>query len=259
MKEALKFRKHILVEKPLTTRVEDAERLLEELGDKKMIVMVGHVFKYNPAIIKLKEYIKSKELGKIYYLHSVRTNLGPIRQDVSTMWDLFPHDISIFLFLLNSFPSEVNAVGKTYLQPNLEDVVFVTLQFPNEVVTNSRVSWLDPRKIREVTVVGSKKMALFDDLNNIEPIRLYDKSIEQKRFYISFGEFQLILRDGDITMPKIKMLEPLKVQCEHFIKCIKENKTPLTDIWEGIKVVKILSAAEKSIRRGGKPVKIGNE
>lgn len=254
-KEAMKFKKHILVEKPLTTNIADAEKLME-IFDEEIVVMVGHIFKYNPAIIKLKEYIFSNKIGKIYYIHSIRTNLGPVRHDVNVMWDLFPHDISIFLFLLDSFPLEVSALGKNYLRKNFEDVVFITLQFPENTITNSRISWLDPRKIREITVVGSKKMVVFDDLNNIEPLKIFDKGIEQVKNYETFGEFQFLLRDGDILIPKIKMLEPLKNQCEHFIKCIKENKRPLTDIYEGIKVVRILDAAEKSLKKRGAPVKI---
>ena len=259
IKEALSKSKHILVEKPFVTNVRDAEELINLSKRTNRVLMVAHTFLYNLAIRSLKRYLQNRTLGRVYYLHSKRTNLGPLRQDVSATWDLAPHDISIFSFLLNAKPIEVIARAGDYLQKGKEDVSFITLLYPNNIIANIHVSWLDPRKVREITVVGSKKMALFNDLESKEPIRIYDKRVMKKRYkydYSSFREFQMIIKEKSVDVPKIKIQEPLLIQCRHFIDCICSNRRPLTDAANGLDVVRVLCAINESIDNKGKAVRV---
>lgn len=259
VRQALIHDKHVLVEKPFVLDVRDGQKLIALSKKKQKIIMVAHTFLYNLGIRKLKELIENNSLGKIYYLHSKRTNLGPLRKDVSALWDLAPHDISIFNYLLGAEPTEVFARGNHYLQPGKEDVVFATLTYPNNIIANIHVSWLDPRKVREITIVGDRKMVVFDDLNIKEPIHLYDKRVMKKKFkqdYESFEEFQMIIKERGEIVPKIKMQEPLMLQCRHFIDCIRNNKKPLTDTGNGLAIVRILCAIEESMHNEGKAVKI---
>lgn len=250
VKEALLNNKHVLVEKPIATKIDEAKELIGIAEKNGNILMVSHTFKFNPAVIKLREIIKSGSLGKIYYIYSRRTNLGPIRKDVNAMWDLAPHDISIINYLLDDTPLYVQAQGEKYLPHNLEDVSFITLTFPKKVLAHIQVSWLDPRKTREMVVVGDKKMAIFDDLNPQAPITIYDKSIMTKKFrqeYDSFQEFQMIIKNGKAQIPKIKLEEPLRIECRHFLDCIRENMTPLTDGRDGLEVLRVLLAIQESL------------
>lgn len=258
-KESLLYNKDTLVEKPIATDINKAEELINIAKDNNRILMVGHTFKFNLGIRKLKWLIDNNKLGKIYYIYSSRTNLGPLRKDINAMWDLAPHDISIFNYLLNTTPLSVIARGEKYLSHNLEDICFITLTFPNKVLAHIHVSWLDPKKVREIVVVGSKKMAIFDDLNMQAPISVYDKSVMRKRFkqdYDSFEEFQMIIRNGKVAMPKIKKEEPLRVECRHFIECIRKNKTPLTDGKDGLEVLKILVAIQHSLSKAGAQISL---
>lgn len=258
-KESLLKGKHVLVEKPIATNIAEAKETIELSVKKKRILLVGHTFIYNPAINKIKEYMGKGELGGIYYLHSKRTNLGPLRQDVSAMWDLAPHDISIFSYLLKSNPIEVIARGQDYLQKGKEDVVFITLIYPKKIIANIHVSWLDPRKVREITIVGKKKMAIFDDLNSKEPVRLYDNRIMKKKYkqvYNSFEEFQMIIQEGQVIIPKVKMEEPMRIECRHFIECIQRNRASLSDGNDGLNVLKVLVAIQESIDKKGKAISI---
>lgn len=260
VKAALIHGKHVLVEKPFVLDIKDGQKLIELSKNKKKIIMVAHTFLYNLGIRKLKELIKNKSLGKIYYLHSKRTNLGPLRKDVSALWDLAPHDISIFNYLLEGEPIEVFARGNQYLQSGKEDVVFATLTYPRNIIANIHVSWLDPRKVREITVVGDKKMVVFDDLNAKEPVHLYDKRVMKKKFrqdYDSFEEFQMIIRDGKTTALKVKRDEPLRLECRHFIDCIRENKRPLSDGGDGLSVLNVLNGIQKSLAKKGCRVVLG--
>jgi predicted dehydrogenase len=259
IKAALAKNKHILVEKPFVTNLEDGEDIIYLLQMTKKVLMVAHTFLYNSGIKCLKKYLKNKALGKVYYLHSKRTNLGPLRQDVSATWDLAPHDISIFSFLLEAQPIEVVARAGDYLQNKKEDVSFITLTYPNNIIANIHVSWLDPRKVREITIVGSKKMAIFNDLESREPIRIYDKGVMRRRYkqdYSSFKEFRMIVRERGVVIPKIRIEEPLAVQCRHFIDCIRKDKRPLTDAFDGLDIVRVLCAIDESIDKKGKIVKI---
>jgi len=251
VKDCLSAGKDVLVEKPIALSTKDAEELVNIAKKNKRILMVGHTFVYNPVVQKLKEYIYNGDLGDIYYLYFSRTGLGPIRRDVNAMWDLAPHDISMLLYLLEDMPTEVSAKGQSYLQEGVEDVVFMTLRFPENIMASIHVSWLDPYKVRRATVVGSKRMAVFDDVNKLETLKIFDKGIDKysEKSYADYGEFQLSIRDGDVHIPKIEMREPLKNQCKHFLECVRERKEPLTNGEEGLNVVRILEDAQKTLNK----------
>ncbi|MBM4043686.1 MAG: Gfo/Idh/MocA family oxidoreductase [Planctomycetes bacterium] len=255
-KEALECGKDVLCEKPLTTSVEQAEELVALAKKTGQVLMVGHIFVYNPGIQKLYEYTKSGMYGRIYYMDSVRTNLGPFRRDVNVVWDLAPHDVSIFSYLLGAHPLRVWAKGVSFLQPGIEDVAFISLMYPGQVLGHIHVSWLDPRKVRQITIVGDKKMVSWDDLDNVGPIKVYDKSVVRERYYDNFGEFFLLAREGDITIPKVTLAEPLKAELSHFIECVMKRKTPITDGMNGLQVVKVLAAVQKSIEQDGVPQEV---
>ena len=256
-RECLLARKHVLIEKPFVLDVKEGEELIKIADENDLKIMVGHIFKYNAAVRKIKDYLSDGTLGKLYYVYSTRVNLGIVRRDLNALWNFAPHDISILLYLLESEPYEVAAKGHCYLQNNIEDVVFMTLSFPDDVLAHIHVSWLDPHKLRKTTFVGSDKMLVYDDVSNTEKIRIYDKGVVvDKKGWDSFGEFQLKTRSGDVVTPNFEMTEPLKVECQHFLDCIKDNKKPLSDGVEGLKVLKILKAADKSLKEGGRPVEI---
>ncbi|MCC6758228.1 MAG: Gfo/Idh/MocA family oxidoreductase [Candidatus Omnitrophica bacterium] len=254
-KEALEHGKHVLCEKPLALDPDECLKLKTMAEQKKKFLMVGHIFVFNSGIVRLKEYIKSGELGTIQYAHSERTNLGPFRYDVNALWDLAPHDISIFDFLFDSAPSKVSSCGQKYLTQAQEDVAFASLEYPGKILVNIHVSWLDPKKVRQITIVGDKKMVVWDDLDNLGPIRLYDKHVERTaKFYETYGEFQLLSREGSITIPNIGFSEPLKVQAQYFVDCILNNKHPdRADAQKGYQVVRTLCATQRSIEKGGMP------
>jgi predicted dehydrogenase len=255
-KEALERRKHVLVEKPLTTQVKQGLGLLELAARQRLILMVGHVFVYNPAIRKVKEYLDVGHLGKLYYVSMVRTNLGPIRLDVNAAWDLAAHDLSIVNYLLDSEPLSVSAIGGTWINQGIEDAVFATLRYPQGVLVNLHASWLNPRKARDITVVGERRMLTFDDMNLNEPLRIYDKQVTdactRPTYVDSFASFRASVRKGDITVPKVPLGEPLATQCAHFLECIVSGKQPFTGAPEGIAVVRGLEAMQRSIRARGR-------
>ncbi len=250
VKESLENNKHVLVEKPLTVNSKEALELAKLAEKNNLTLMVGHVFEYNQAVVEMKKIINKGILGNIYYLHFTRTGLGPIRQDVSAMWDLAPHDISILLYLLEEEPSKVLAKGKWFIQKGIDDVVFITYEFKSGIIANIHISWLDPRKKREVTVVGSKKMMVFDDMDLTDKLFIYDKGVTKELVEGTLDEFQLAVRVGDVYIPKINYKEPLKEECLHFIDCLLKNKKPKSDGWSGYQVVKVLESAEKSLKEG---------
>jgi predicted dehydrogenase len=253
-KEALERRKHVLVEKPLTTQVKQGLGLLELAARQRLILMVGHVFVYNPAIRKVKEYLDAGDLGKLYYVSMVRTNLGPIRLDVNAAWDLAAHDLSIVNYWLDAEPLSVSAIGGTWINQGIEDAVFATLRYPQGVLVNLHASWLNPGKARDITVVGERRMLTFDDMNLNEPLRIYDKQLSnvRTRTYVdSFASFRASVRKGDITVPKVPLGEPLATQCAHFLECIVTGKQPFSGGREGIAVVRALEAMQRSIRARG--------
>lgn len=257
-KQSLQAGKHTLVEKPLALTVEEAKELVDLAQESKLILMVGHTFLYNPAVRKMKEYIDQGVLGKIYYLQATRTHLGLIRNDVSAVWDLIPHDVSIFSYLLSSEPRKVSAVGVGHLNQKLEDVAFVNLFYDHNVLGNIHISWVDSNKLRQVAAIGSKARILFDDLNPLERLRIFEKGVSIDKPYDSFGEFQLLLRDGDIVSPKVEAQEPLEIVCAEFIESIRTGKRPLADGVNGLQVVRAICAIQDSIDRGGEPVLIGD-
>jgi predicted dehydrogenase len=250
-KEALERRKHVLVEKPLTSEVKQGLRLLELAQSQRLVLMVGHVFVYNPSIRKVKEYLDAGHLGKVYYLSMVRTNLGPIRLDVNAAWDLAAHDLSIANYWLNAEPLSVSAIGGTWINQGIEDAIFATLRYPQDVLVNLHASWLNPRKARDITVVGERRMLTFDDMNLNEPLRIYDKPVTDVRtaptYVDSFASFRASIRKGDITVPKVPVAEPLATQCAHFLECIGTGKQPFSGAPEGIAVVRALEAIQRSI------------
>lgn len=256
-KAALSCNKHVLVEKPLAFSSEDARKLIKLAKEKKKILMVGHTFEFNPAVIKIKECIMNGELGDIYYIYSTRLNLGRVQEDINAMWSLAPHDISIINFILRCSPCKVRAYGSSYINKKVEDVVFMNLEFKNNIMANIHVSWLDPSKIRKMTVVGSKKMLIYDDVDNEGKIKIYDKGVDRLvSGYRPYAEYQTRLRAGDIVIPKLESYEPLFKECEHFIDCILSNKRPSTDGKNGLRVVKILEMAQMSLKQNGENIEI---
>jgi len=255
-KEALERRKHVLVEKPLTTEVKEGLGLLELATKYGLILMVGHVFVYNPAIRKVKEYLDAGLLGNVYYVSMVRTNLGPVRVDVNASWDLAAHDLSIANYWLNAEPLSVSAIGGAWINQGIEDAVFATLRYPKGVLVNLHASWLNPRKARDITVVGERRMVTFDDMNLSEPLHIFDKQVSDVRIlptYVdSFALFRASIRKGDVTIPKVPIGEPLGTECAHFLECIVTGKQPFTGAPEGIAVVRALEAMQLSIRAGGR-------
>ena len=251
---ALEAGKHVFVEKPLCLNTEDAEKLLQAAERKNKILMVGHLLLYHPAVRKLNKIINDKELGNIHYIYSTRVNLGKVRKEESALWSLAVHDISVALYLLGETPIEVTAKGASYLRDKVEDVVFLTLSFKNKAIVHIHASWLDPHKVRKFTVVGDKKMAVFDDMEPKEKIKIYDKGVDRKMDFKTYEEF-LTLRNGDVHDLPVEMDEPLKLECTHFIEHIKDGTTPDTGGGNGLEVLKILRAAQDSLEAGGKPVK----
>ncbi len=254
-KAALEAGKHVLCEKPLTADVAEAQELDRIAAERGLILMTGHVFLFNPGILKVRALLTAGEPGRVYYLRALRTNLGPIRRDVNSVYDLASHDIAIFNFLLDAEPVSVSAVGAAFLQEGIEDVAFVSLKYPNGVIANIQVSWLDPKKLREIVVVGDKKMIVWDELAPAGPVSIYDKTIV-KQDYDTFGTFQLLAKEGDLTIPRVQPQEPLKVQNQRFLDCIRAGRIDFSDGPFSVGVVKVLSAIEKSLKAGGAPVEV---
>lgn len=250
VKKSLENGKNVFVEKPFTTSLEEAEELTELAQKKKLILMVGFTFLYNSAVIKVKELIDSGELGDIYYIYSQRLNLGIVRRDVNVWWNLAPHDVSIINYWLNQKAKSVNGIGVSFIQKGIDDFVSANIKFENGTAAVIHVSWLDPHKIRQMTVVGSKKMVIYDDVSSDMKVQIYDKGIDRFDDFQTFGQFQLIHRAGDIFIPKIDFKEPLEIEASHFVECIKEGKEPLTSARKSLPVVKILEAVQNSIKQG---------
>ena len=248
-KRALLAGKHTFVEKPLTSTVQQGMDLAKLADERKLVLMVGHTFEYSPPVLKIKELISKHELGDIYYVSSARVNLGLHQSDISVVWDLAPHDLSMLLYWLEESPVRVFAMGKAFVQRGISDVAFVNLEFPSGVIAHVQVSWLSPSKLRRTTIVGSSKMLIYDDTEHTEKVKLYDKGVDFKDPQ-TFGEFQLSYRSGDIVSPKLDTYEPLKAEVEHFLNCVLTGQTPRSDAQSGIRVVRALEAVERSMREG---------
>jgi predicted dehydrogenase len=255
-KEFLQQGKHVFIEKPITHSYETALELVHLAEEKKRVLMVGHTFEYTSAVNKIKEIVQSGELGKILYLSCIRVNLGLFQPDINVVWDLAPHDISIILYVLEQTPGCVNCQGMAHFKPGIEDVATTTLNFKNGVIAFIHNSWLDPNKIRRTTIVGTRKMLVYDDIENQEKIKIYDKGVEVPPYYDTFADFQFSYRYGDIYSPRIADYEPLRKLCNHFLECIREGRKPHSDGYDGLRVVSILEAASKSLELSGKAVAV---
>jgi predicted dehydrogenase len=252
--EALDAGKHVLVEKPLARSVAECDELIRMAEQRQRVLMVGHTFEFNPAVRLVGDYLRDGELGDPYYISMRRTNLGIVRSDENAMWSLAPHDVSILVYWLQRAPVSVNATGAALLQPGIEDVVFMSVRFEDDIIGHIHCSWLDPNKLRDATVVGSRKMAVYDDVSSDMKVRLYDKGVIKQRSlgrYETFARFQMLARAGDILVPKVDFREPLSIEIEHFAQCIADGQAPLTDGANGRRVVAVLEAAQRSLDNGG--------
>jgi|SRR5215469_954813 len=250
-RQLLEAGKSVLVEKPLATSVAQGEDLARVARCNRAVLMVGHTFEYSAPVLKLAEVIASGELGEIFYISSIRANLGLFQRDVNVAWDLATHDISIILLLMGRAPEAVSCQGRSHYREGVEDVAMLELHFSGNVIAFIHVSWLDPNKIRRTTIVGSRKMLVYDDTDPHEKLRIYDKGVSVQRYYDSYADFQLSYRYGDVHIPRVEETEPLRVECEHFIDCIERHQQPRTDGLVGIRVVSVLEAASQSLRDGG--------
>jgi predicted dehydrogenase len=253
---ALQAGKHVFVEKPLALNVGELATIEAAARASSRIVMVGHLMLYHPAVERLAELVKSGDLGDIYYLYATRVNLGRLRTDENALWSFAPHDVSMIDFLLGELPTSVTARGESYLQQGVEDVVFVNARYAGRQMAQIHLSWLDPHKERKLTVVGSKKMVVFDDVSP-EKLRIYDKGYERPPSFERFDQY-LTIRHGDIRIPHLSMAEPLGVECRHFLDCVRNGTQPRTDLASGARVVRVLAAAQESLDSGGKPVNFGD-
>jgi predicted dehydrogenase len=245
--EFLKAGVHVLVEKPMAICCQEAVEMVEAAKQKGLVLMVGHTFIYNPAVTALKEIIASGEIGRVYYINCTRVNLGLYQPDVNVVWDLAPHDISILQYILGERPVAASARGGMFVKPGVYDVAYLTLRFSGSIMADLRVSWLDPCKIRSITIVGSKKMIVYDDIEPVNKIKIYDKGVDVQPYTDTFEEFHLAYRYGEETPYPLNWQEPLKLECLHFLDCIQNGKTPLTSGKEGLGVVQVLEAAQRSL------------
>ncbi|MFW6062298.1 MAG: Gfo/Idh/MocA family protein [Planctomycetota bacterium] len=252
---ALEAGKHVFCEKPLTLRTADAEQLVQLAARNDRWLMVGHLLEYHPAVNYMKQMIGEGGAGESLYLYFQRVNLGVVRQSENAWWSLAPHDISVACYLFEAEPVSVSATGQAYLQEGIEDVVFANLRFADGRMAHIHVSWLDPHKIRKVTLVGTQKMVVFDDMAAGEPVRVYDKGAEVKTSVESYHD-AITLRTGDIVIPKIPSGEPLRAECQHFLDCVREGRAPRSDGADGVRVLRVLEAGSASLARGGEPVEL---
>ncbi|MCO4769239.1 MAG: Gfo/Idh/MocA family oxidoreductase [Deltaproteobacteria bacterium] len=252
---ALQAGKHVFVEKPLTLEGAHADELVDLAEERGLTLMVGHLMIHHPAIRWIKDQIQSGEIGDLHYLYCQRVNLGVVRSDESAWWSLAPHDLSIILHLLDSSPVTISARGAAYLRPEIEDVVFANVKFEGGQMAEVHTSWLDPHKSRLLTLVGSRRMVTFDDTAPREKVRVYDKGAERTVDYQTYADL-ITLRQGDIWIPSIQGTEPLLLECQHFVDCIREGRTPDTPGTQGRDVVRILQAGQQSMDSDGAPISL---
>jgi predicted dehydrogenase len=240
--------KHCFVEKPLAQSVADAERVVAAAEESGKVLMVGHLLEYHPGVQRLKEVASSGELGDIRYIYGNRLNLGKLRKDENALWSLGAHDVSVLLHLAEEEPDELHAFGAGFMHPPVEDVVFCILRFPSGLMAHLHLSWLDPHKERRFTIVGSDKMATFDDMELEQKLVIYDKGFDEP--YSSYGEY--IARSGDVWSPRVSNEEPLRIECRHFADCIRDGKTPVSDGHSGLRVVRVLEGLQKSLEENSR-------
>jgi predicted dehydrogenase len=250
---ALAAGKHVFVEKPLALTAREAHATVEAARLARRTLMVGHLMLYHPAFRRLCELVQGGELGRVYYLYALRVNLGRLRRDENALWSFAPHDLAMILALVPSPPVTVAARGEAYLQEGVEDVVFLNLGFADRTMAQIQLSWLDPRKERRLTVVGSKKMVELDDVHPTEKLRIYDKGYDRPPEFTQYGEY-LTVRQGDVHIPRVDAGEPLDLECRHFVDCLQTGARPRSDGESALRVVEILEAATTSLRDGGRPV-----
>ncbi len=253
--QALLAGKHVLVEKPLTMDVAEGQALTALAAARGLVLMVGHVFEFNSAVRYIKQAIDSGDLGDLLYLYSRRVNLGRVQSDVNALWSIAPHDISIALYLLGQMPEAVRCQGASCLNGQVEDVIFLTLHFAGNILCHVHASWLDPSKTREMTVVGSHKMIVYDDVSAEGKVRVYDKGAFRKGD-VTYGDFQYKLHSGDILIPRLDLREPLHEECAHFVDCVRSGSQPLTDGHNGLRVLRVLAAGQQSLDAGGELVEV---
>ncbi len=250
-RDSLLAGKHTFIEKPMAASLAECEELNRLAQSKKLVLMVGHTFLYAPPIRKIKEILDWGDIGEIQYIASRRLNLGLFQKDINVAWDLAPHDISIILHIMGETPEFVSCNGTAHVTPGIEDVTIMYLSFSRKRCAMIHNSWLDPRKVREMTIVGTRRMIVYDDVAPLEKIKIFDTRVERPPHYDSFAEFQYAYHYGDVYAPHIKQDEPLRVECQHFLDCIREGKEPLTSGRQGAHLVQILETAKESLRRGG--------
>jgi predicted dehydrogenase len=253
-KRAIEVGKHVFIEKPIASTLAESKELAQLAKEKQVILMVGHVFLFNAGIRYVKQLISSRELGNVLYVYGQRTNLGPIRNDTNALWDLASHDISIFNYWLDAEPIEVTSSGSSILNEAHEDIVSSVFYYPGNISCQILASWLHPQKIRQITVVGEKKMAIWDDMDSTSPVKIYNKSVTRiepkEQTEGTLSEFNFLIQEGEVNMPEIQLCEPLKAECQHFIESVMSNTQPMTDANNGVAVVAALEASDKSLRNG---------
>jgi predicted dehydrogenase len=248
---ALAAGKHVLVEKPLTSTSTEALDLIRLAEHHGLALMVGHTFEYNPAVIALRDIVRRGDIGEVLYVDAARLNLGQFRNDVNVLWDLAPHDISIMNLLIQSEPTHVSARGSSCVHPNMHDVAYLELRYPNDVMGHIHVSWLEPAKVRRFTVVGTEKMIVYNDVSSEEKLRIYDKGVVKTTSSGDFADFHLTYHYGGVSIPAVPIGEPLKIEIDHFVECICHGAVPQSDGWSGLRVTQVLEAADKSLHNGG--------
>ncbi|HEV3309101.1 MAG TPA: Gfo/Idh/MocA family oxidoreductase [Chloroflexota bacterium] len=249
--QALRAGKHVLVEKPLTKSAREAQELIRLADENHVVLMVGHTFEYNPAVLALKEIVDSGIVGRVLYVDAARLNLGQYRTDVNVLWDLAPHDVSIMNYILGAEPTHVSARGNACINDGTHDVAYVELKYPNGVLGHIHVSWLEPCKVRRLTVVGDQKMVVYNDVSAEEKLRIYDKGVTKTTSSGDYADFQLSYHYGGVTIPAVPGGEPLKLELKHMIDCIRTGARPRSDGVSGLNVIKVLEAADKSLQNGG--------
>lgn len=253
-KASLLAGKHTLIEKPMASSSAECEELIEIADRNSLVLMLDHTFLYSSPVQKIAEIVQAGDLGEIRYINCRRLNLGLFQKDINVAWDLAPHDISIILHILDEFPTTINCQGNAHITPGVEDVTNMSLSFSRKRFATIQSSWLEPRKIREMTIVGTRRMIVYDDLRTREKIRIYDARVERPPHYDTFAEFQYSYHYGDSYIPYLHQEEPLKLACQHFIECIRTNSEPLTGGRQGLEMVRILEAAAASLKLNGAPV-----
>ena len=255
-KASLLAGKHTFIEKPMACSSAECQELIAIAQKKGLVLMTGHTFLYSPAVRKIKEIVDKGDIGEIRYISARRLNLGLFQKDINVAWDLAPHDISIVLHIMGEQPDTINCRGSAHINPAVEDVTTMCLSFPNQRSAIIHSSWLDPRKVREMTIVGSKRMIVYDDVAPLEKIRVFDARVERPPHYDTFAEFHYAYHYGDMYAPYIKQEEPLKTECQHFLDCIRDGIAPLTGGSQGLEMVRILEASSQSLKLGGSPVSL---